>query len=216
MAKPINHNTGSELVTGTWEAAKGAAVGALAIPVMGAILGAVIGGVMLSGVGTAAVIGAAIVGAGLGGVGGGALALTPIGLGISGALAAVGGLLGLGHGANKISEEKAAYQNQQMASQRATAEERSLVANQGLQQGYQVGFQEGQAFAVQRIQQELQQQAATHHQNTHTQNTMMGQAPVEGKHVQQLARAGHQHHATKTDMVAHQKEQAAEASPQVG
>ena len=221
MARPVNHNTGSELVTGAWETAKGAAVGALSLPLVGAVLGVVggaaLGAFMLSGVGTGAMIAAGVIGAAVGGVGGtaagGAVALTPVGWGVSGVLAAIGGLIGLGHGANKISEEKAAYQSKQLASQRMGQEERSLIANQNMHHGYLAGFQEGAAMGEQqafaKMQQAVQEQAAAQP------NTLMGQKPVEGHHVHKLGRAGHQN-VSKADMIANQKEHAAEATPQVG
>jgi hypothetical protein len=206
MARPINHDTGSSVVTGTWEAAKGAALGFLVLPVAGALL--LGGGAAILGFGAASVALMAVGGALLGGA---------ADVGFATPIAAIGALLGLKRGADKISEEKAAYQGKVMAHERQMTGERSMAENAGIQQGYQAGFMEGQQFAVNRIQQELQQQtAAEHHHAPHQQGTLMGQAPVEGEHVQRLGRAGHQHHANKTDMVSHKREQAASATNEVG
>ncbi len=203
MARAINHDTGSSVATGTWEAAKGAAIGLAALPVIGALL---LGG------------GAAILGFGLGsvialGIGGAAVGAIGSVLG-AGPIAAIGGLLGLGRGANKISEEKAAYQSKVMANERQALRETSMVQAQLGQQDYKVGFQEGEAFAVQNIQRELQQQAMA--QQAQQQNTLMGQTPVEGHHAHKVlaARGGHQH-TSKTDMIAQQKEQAAGVSQEI-
>ena len=207
MAKPINHDTGSSVVTGTWEAAKGAALGFLVLPVVGAL--ALGGGAAILGFGAASIALMAFGGATLG---------VAADVGFAAPIAAIGGLLGLKRGADKISEEKAAYQGKVMAHERQMTGERSMAENVGIQQGYQAGFMEGQQFAVNRIQQELQQQqaGAEHHHATHHQETMMGQAPVEGAHVQRLGRGGHQHHVNKTDMVANKREQAAAATNEVG
>jgi len=139
MVRAINHDTGSSIATGTWESVKGAAIGAAAIPVTTAIVGGVIGVLALSGVGIVAALAAGAVGAMIGGVGGVAIAAT-VGAPLVGALAAIGGLLGLGHGANKISNEKAAYEAKVMNNARTNDAQRI--------QDFQTGRQQGAAEAV--------------------------------------------------------------------
>lgn len=195
MARPIDHDTGSSVVTGAWETGKGVMAGAAVVPIVGALLGAA----------AVAFFSTSLLPLAIGAVAGG------VGLSIVGApaitgLAALGGLFGMGHGASKISKEKAAYQSQVMhASQRDNAQQ-MMAAQQGLQQGYQAGFQEGQQFAVQQIQHELQQQAMQQQQQ---------KLPEDGHAAREIARRGGHQHTSKADMVAHQKEQASTAGHEV-
>jgi hypothetical protein len=198
MDKPIKHDLGSTIATGTWEAAKGAAVGVSAMPAAGAAIGAIITVAFIS-----SGIGAVLMGALAGGV-----ALGVASVPVAGFMAAAGAFLGLGRGADKVSRESAAYMGKTNSREMQVQQAQMVAANTGLQQGYQAGFQEGQQYAVQQIQQELQQQAMQQQQphEKHAQHEL----PADGHVAREMQRRGGQHHASKTDMVTHQKEQAAQ------
>lgn len=161
MAKPINHDMVSEVSTTGWEGAKGAAKGALAIPAAGGIAGAAIGlgAALLLGSGLGAALAVVAVGAAVGAVGAGV-----IGAPVMGVMAAIGAALGLNKGSDKVAKEKVAFREKIQEQEFGQVEQMAVAQNQGLQQGYQVGFQEGQAYAVNRIQQEIQAQASTEQQ----------------------------------------------------
>jgi hypothetical protein len=181
MAKPINHDMVSEVSTTGWEGAKGALKGASTVPIAGAVAGAVVGLIgaafLASGIGAALAVVA--VGATVGAVGAGV-----IGAPVMGFMAAIGAALGLNGASDKISKEKAAFREKVQEQQGGRAGEEAVAQNQGLQQGYQVGFQEGQAYAVNRIQQEIQAQAAAEQQEqAPAQKTIAGVPVVEGDNV---------------------------------
>jgi hypothetical protein len=181
MAKPINHDMVSEVTTTGWEGAKGAAKGALAIPAAGALAGAVVGllGAALFASGIGAALAVVAVGATVGAVGAGVVGAPAMGI-----FAAIGAALGLNSASDKISKEKIAFREKIQEQEGGKAGQMAAAQNQGLQQGYQVGFQEGQAYAVNRIQQEIQAQAAGEQQEqAPAQKTIAGVPVVEGDNV---------------------------------
>jgi hypothetical protein len=163
MVEPIKHNMMSAVSTAGVETAKGAAEGILALPVIGAVLGAGIlgGGALLASaaftVGAPVILGLAAFGAVAGGVVGAVpLAFPPV----TATLAAVGGLLGMAKGGTRISKETEAANDLIEKHNQKRLSMEAMAANQGLQQGYMVGFQEGRNQVVNALKQQMEAQAA--------------------------------------------------------
>lgn len=152
MADPIKHDTASAMSTAGWEAGKGVLKGAGLVLAVGAALGA-LGGALLIG-GAAAVIGGAVLGFAATAVAGGP---------IIAAASAIGGLLGLSQGGSRITSENEAYRNK--VEHRAEKHQQKVLQKlndakvAGMQEGYQVGYVEGQQKIVHDIQEQLIAQA---------------------------------------------------------
>ena len=130
MAKPVNHDTSSALATGWWETVKGSALGVVAAVAIGA--GMMTGVGLMLGASVPILVGMAT----LGGVISGSFLGTP-GM-------VVGGIGGMIRGGNKITAEKAAYQNIALARSGRREAEIQNVQMMGMQQGYAAGVQDGQ------------------------------------------------------------------------
>lgn len=218
MAKPIKHNTSSAMSTAGWETAKGAGGGGVVGSIVGTVGGAVAG--LVGSLVPAIVVGAlaaAVTGftgvnflgvaaeAGVAGAGTGAALFGGIVAGLGAAVGAVGGLItgatwgagiggmfGLAKGGDKIVNENAKYQ-QRVQSRQNTRQDQLANANiAGMQDGYQVGFAEGQNYVVNQLRAAQEQM-------------LMAQAQQQG-----AVKAGH------ADKIAKQREAQAAAGQQLG
>jgi hypothetical protein len=146
MVDAINHDTGTATGTAAWEGVKGAAKWALAPIAIGALAGFVIVGGLFS-----AGLGWALGGALLGGLAGGGVTY---GLGVP--LLAVGGMLGLAKGGDRVSKERAEFQKQAEAHShgrhKKTARRLNNERMAGQQEGYGTGYQDGYARAAMELQ----------------------------------------------------------------
>lgn len=208
MVEPIKHNTTSSMSTAGWETAKGAGGGTLLGGLLGTIGGALVGAVSVLpaalvvglvgaavgflapvsvGVATGAVVGAGAV-AGFGAIVGAAGGLLTGGVVGAGA----GGLFGLAKGGDKITREN--HKVDQRIAQRQNSRQEQLVnANAaGIQDGYQMGFEEGKNYVVNQLRAAQEQM-------------LMAQAAQ-----QQAAKGGH------ADKIMKQREAQAAATQQIG
>lgn len=149
MVKPVNYDTTGALAEGWKGAAMGAVGGVVGLGAVGGALSALVVGGIAAVAGSALALPLAGIAFAVGGIATAAALFTP---GLIG-----GSLLGLMHGGSKVSAAKAAYQAR--AEHRAFAQETKMndVAMQGMQQGYQAGFAEGQQYVVAQLQQAHQQ-----------------------------------------------------------
>ncbi len=144
MAEARKHTAGSTVSTTGWETVKGGIAGALAVGAIGAVLGGLVvgGATAIFFSGTAALIAGGIT-AGVTGlaalVGGGTLG------------AAIGGLLGLAKGADKVSHENQVYRDRMDRKSHKREVEVNNAGMAGMQQGYQAGFAEGQQYMVNQL-----------------------------------------------------------------
>jgi hypothetical protein len=146
MAKPIDHSTTSAAATVGWGVVKGGLAGALVVGLGSALLGGlVIGGIasMLP-----VIAGAATT---IGIIGGIVTGISAFGsAGTIGTV--VGGILGALSGGSRIHKENSAFREKMEngASHQAVKQQNASLA--GMQQGYMVGFQEGQQSVVSQLQ----------------------------------------------------------------
>lgn len=164
MADPIKHDVGSGLVTAGWESFKGVGKAFAAVIAGPAVMlgagGAAVGGTIgalgalalgtVTAVGFGTVIGAGLIGAVLAGTAGGLLGASAGGFAAvvaAGPIAAVGSLLGLARGGQRITRENIAAQNK-------------IDRLTGARQAHEAAiFQAGQQSVVGAIQQQMEIQA---------------------------------------------------------
>lgn len=154
MAKPINHDTSSSLTTAAWETAKGGLKGALLITGIAALAGGIVVGGAAAGI--AALAGSASVTA-VGLIAGIAAAVitglaTALGGGTAIAVGTGGGaLLGLAKGNSRIGREQQLYDSKVARKQHRDEIRVNDAGMAGMQQGYQMGFAEGQQAVVNQL-----------------------------------------------------------------
>ena len=209
-ADPINHDLLSSTATAGLSAVKWSAIGALAIPLVGAAIMGAIGAAVVGGFGVVA-LGAALVG-GIATLAAEAV-LAPT---LLGGMAIGGGLLGIAKGGQRVSAENQAFRDRAMGNAHSRQLKTAKLQNdgeiKGIQEGYQigradgeqVGFQKGQEFVVQQIMQHqlAEQQAAA----------AAAQQPV-GKHTAALAASCKCE--SKVEMVDKQRAEAAAVANQI-
>lgn len=176
MVDPIKHTTTSALSTTGVETIKGAAEGALLIPALAAVAGAVVvGGLVSLAPVSLTVIGLSALGGALAAGIPTTITMFSVGLPVTGTLAAIGGVLGLTKGGERVGKENNAAENKIAKHMAAREDVQAQAANMGLQQGYVAGFQEGRNQVINQV---MQAQAEA-----------QAQAPAAG-HADKFKKAG--------------------------
>ncbi len=164
MAEAIKHSVTTSLATTGLETAKGGILGALAVGLIGAaasallVGGAIVGVAAIFGAAAAAVVPAVVLGSAAGVLGG---AASLVGGGTVGG--ALGVIMGFVKGRSRVGAENRAYENKAAHENQTALLQQRAIAEAGMQQGYALGFQEGQMDIVGQIQQaQMAQNAGSH------------------------------------------------------
>lgn len=209
MVDAVKHGVISSTATTGWETAKGGVVGALAVGIIGALVAAT--GVGIAVLGGAALIGAiapgitaagavaamtipAAIASTVAGIAGGVSSLTGGGL-IGGAVGAVVGFI---NGRSRVAKERATYEEHAAGRRQDALIQGNQIAMVGMQQGYAMGYQQGQQRIVSEIQ-AMQEQM------------IREEMAKKGAHASKCSAC-----ASKAETILKQREARANAAPQVG
>jgi hypothetical protein len=151
MAKPIDHSFGSAAATTGWGAVKGGIIGAALVGLIaGGVVGLIVGGLASLAVGATA---AAVIG-GIAGVITGLGSMFTVGGAVG---AGAGTLIGAFKGSSRVGKERASFQHKMEQREHTHDTKQNTAAMAGMQQGYMVGFQEGQQYVVSQLQRAQEQ-----------------------------------------------------------